>query len=280
MNTLTTKKDLQHYLQQFSGMSIGFVPTMGALHQGHLSLLETSIAENTISVVSIFVNPTQFNDVNDFNRYPKNFKNDEMLLEANGCDILFLPDYSEIYPGTEIKWIETDLGYLEQVMEGKYRPGHYRGVKTVVHNLFTIINPSRAYFGKKDYQQMLIIKKMAENLNMPLQIIPCETKRESDGLAMSSRNENLNEKERAVAGKIPEILMESLKMLKSESTKTVMKWVKGQFENEQELRLQYFEILNQDDLLPVERADPGKTRVFIAAFAGNIRLIDNMLFIG
>jgi pantoate--beta-alanine ligase len=150
----------------------------------------------------------------------------------------------------------------------------------VVHNLFTIINPSRAYFGKKNYQQMLIIQKMVKNLDLPIQIIPCETKRENDGLAMSSRNKSLNERKHTIAGKIPEILMESLKMLKLEPTSTVMKWVKRQFEKEQELRLQYFEILNQENLSPVEKAEPGKTRVFIAIFAENTRLIDNMLFTG
>jgi pantoate--beta-alanine ligase len=280
MITVKTKDSLRGCLQGVSHKSIGFIPTMGALHPGHISLLYKAKAENDLSVVSIFINPTQFNDINDFRNYPKNFLNDQTLLEENACDVLFLPDYQEIYPGKDIEWIDINLGDIEQVMEGKYRSGHFKGVKTVVYNLFKIVNPTRAYFGKKDYQQMLIIMEMVKWLKLPVQIIPCDTQREPDGLAMSSRNRKLNVDERIAAGKIPAIMKEALIRLNNQTPGEVTEWVKEEIDREPLLKLQYLEIVNKNDLMPVQKVQAGNTRIFIAAFAGNIRLIDNMLFKG
>lgn len=281
MEIYTTKTELQARLSKIhKGKSIGFAPTMGALHEGHLSLLERSKDENDISVVSIFINPTQFNDVNDFNNYPREFEHDKTMLRENGCDILFLPGYNEIYPEKNIEWTEVDLGFIEKTMEGKHREGHFRGVKTVVFRLFEIVKPQKAYFGEKDYQQLLIIREMVKMLNMPVQIIRCETKREPDELAMSSRNKKLAEDERMAAARIPLILKGALKLLKTETSEVIISWVKEQFAENPPLQLQYFVLADQDTLKPVSKAEPGKTRIFIAAFAGKIRLIDNMLFEG
>ncbi|MGI8893538.1 MAG: pantoate--beta-alanine ligase [Bacteroidia bacterium] len=280
MITVTTRKDLQDYLPKAADQSIGFVPTMGALHQGHISLLKRAKSENDIGIASIFINPIQFNDINDFNRYPRNFEADKQKLERNGCDLLFLPDYEEIYPGKEIEWIDPDLGYIEQVMEGQYRPGHFKGVKTVVYHLLNIVKPARAYFGKKDYQQMLIIKSMIRVMNLPVEVVPCDTERERDELAMSSRNKTLNSEERHAAAKIPMILNEALERLKDHKTQEVKAWVNDQFLSDPTIHLEYFEILDQESLKPVDRAVAGKTRLFIAAYPGKIRLIDNMLYKG
>ena len=279
MITFTTKKDIRNYLESLPDKgSVGFVPTMGALHQGHISLLNRSKEENEISIVSIFVNPTQFNDINDFHTYPKNFAEDSEILEQQGCNILFLPSYGEIYPEKAINWIDVDLGDLEKVMEGSFRPGHFKGVKTVVYKLFDIIEPDKAYFGIKDYQQLLVIKKMVEKFKMPVQIVPCATKREPDGLAMSSRNKKLNREERTAASEIPLILNKSLEKLSFMAIHEIKQLAQERFNKHPLLQLQYFEILNQDTLLPAEKAKPGNTRIFIAAFAGKTRLIDNMLY--
>ena len=279
MKTITTKKELQEYRKKLSmDSSIGFVPTMGALHEGHLSLLDKSNAENDISIVSIFINPAQFNDVSDFNNYPRNFEHDKLLLAQRKCDILFLPEHNEIYPDQNIDWIDVDLGFIEQTMEGRYRSGHFRGVKTVVFRLFDIVKPHKAYFGEKDYQQMLIVKEMEKKLHMLIQIIPCETQRDDDGLAMSSRNRKLTVEGRRAAAKIPLILKAALNLLKTESPGAVSAWVKEQFAETAELQLQYFEIVDQETLKSVARAEPEKTRLFVAVFVDNVRLIDNMLF--
>lgn len=281
MKIFTTKKELQQFREELSlDKSIGFVPTMGALHEGHLSLLGKCNSENDISIVSIFINPTQFNDVSDFKNYPRDFEQDTLLLTKKNCDILFLPDHNEIYPDKNIDWTDVDLGFIEQTMEGRYRSGHFRGVKTVVFRLFDIVMPHKAYFGEKDYQQMLLVKEMMKKLNMDIQIIPCETKRDADGLAMSSRNRKLSARGRSVAAKIPQILKAGLNFLRTESPGVVSSWVRHQFTEIPELQLQYFEIADQETLKPAAIAEPGKTRLFAAVFVDNVRLIDNMLFEG
>lgn len=281
MKIYTKKSELQEYLTRLQHRNtIGFAPTMGALHEGHLSLLDKAMIENDISVVSIFINPTQFNNTSDFDNYPRDFEHDILLLGERNCNVLFLPELHEIYPENNIHWIDIDLGFIEKTMEGKYRPGHFRGVKTVVYQLLDIIKPLKAYFGEKDYQQMLVIREMIKKLNLPVQIITCETKREHDGLAMSSRNRRLSAEERIAASKIPVILKGALKLLKTETTTVVSSWVREQFAETPELRLQYFEICDQETLKPASIAQPGKVRLFTAVFAGDIRLIDNMLFEG
>ncbi len=190
-----------------NGLRIGFVPTMGALHKGHLSLIERAGAENDRVVVSIFVNPTQFNDPNDLKNYPVNPESDTRLLSTLPCDYVFCPEVDEIYPEPDTR--KFDFGALETVMEGRFRPGHFNGVAQVVSKLFYIVEPHRAYFGLKDFQQYAIIKNMVTRLNIPIELIACETVREQDGLAMSSRNALLTKEHRAVAPEIYKILREA-----------------------------------------------------------------------
>src|ERR1035437_3648920 len=190
-----------------SGKRIGFVPTMGALHEGHLSLLEAAKKECEITICSIFVNPTQFNDKNDLIRYPRMPEKDCRMLENNGCDIVFMPSVEEIYPQTDTRIF--DFGKLDKVLEGAHRPGHFNGVAQVVSRLFEIVKPDKAFFGLKDYQQVLIIKNLVELLHLPIEIIACPILREPDGLAMSSRNMLLSAEERKAASLIPKLMQEA-----------------------------------------------------------------------
>ena len=275
MITATTTKDLQEYLAKAG--SIGFVPTMGALHKGHLSLLKQAKTENDVAVVSIFINPTQFNDPEDFAKYPRNYNDDIDILSKAGCDVLFLPDHSEIYQDEKIKWVDADVGAIEHIMEGVYRPDHFRGVKTVVHKLFEIVKPDKAYFGEKDFQQLRIIQEMVRQLKMPVAIVPCKTEREENGLAMSSRNKNLSAKERMAAAKIPELLARANRALLSNSVEQVVEMVKEEIAQDPILQYQYFIVADEKTLQPIDRVNKSiKARIFIAVFAGKTRLIDNI----
>ena len=200
--------ELTHFLakKKKNGNLIGFVPTMGALHNGHLSLIAQCKMQNTITVSSIFVNPTQFNQAKDFEKYPVTLENDINLLEKAGCDVLFLPSVTEIYPNGIANLPQYQLGYLETVLEGKYRPGHFQGVCQVVHRLLDIVQPNNLYLGQKDYQQCMVIKKLVEITNLNINIVVGSTLREANGLAMSSRNMRLNDDERKKAVKIAETL--------------------------------------------------------------------------
>lgn len=256
------------------GETVGLVPTMGALHQGHLSLVKRAVADNKVVVVSIFVNPTQFNDKSDLSRYPRNLNADLKLLEDSGCSIVFAPDTNEIYPEPDTRTF--DFGDLDKVMEGKHRKGHFNGVAQIVSILFELIKPDRAYFGLKDFQQLVIIKKLVKMLNLQTEIVPCPIIREPDGLAMSSRNELLSDEERKNAPFIYEILQEANNQTGKKSVKELINWVINKINSNTYLTVDYFEIVNDKNLQPVTSwEDDCKKVACIAVFCGKIRLIDN-----
>lgn len=256
--------------------TIGFVPTMGALHAGHLSLVEKSKTQNDVSVVSIFVNPKQFNNAADLAKYPKTIEEDINKLEAASCDILFLPDIAEIYPDTNYKPV-YDLGDLEIILEGKYRPGHFQGVCQVVHRLLDIVRPENMYLGQKDFQQCLVIKKMIADYNMAVSVHVVDTMREQDGLAMSSRNLRLTPEQRAHANTIYEVLQ----WVKDEVKAGDLMLVKIQgsvYLTKHHFKVDYLEIANTTDLTPMHSWDGKQDFVILtAAYLGEIRLIDNLL---
>jgi len=260
---------------KLSNKTIGFVPTMGALHDGHISLVNQSKKENDFTIVSIFVNPTQFNNPDDLKKYPRTEETDIALLESAGTDAVFIPSVEMIYPQGQISETFQFHG-LENQMEGKFRPGHFDGVATVVKKFFEIIQPNRAYFGEKDFQQLRIIQEMVKQFNLPVEIIPVPIKRESDGLAMSSRNMRLTPEMRQESVIINRILSEAKSFLKNHSVTETKVFVSEEFKKTH-LELEYFEIADEAHLLPVSEVEKDvKIRGFIAVFAGDIRLIDNM----
>ena len=260
-----------------SKTTIGFVPTMGALHEGHLSLVENSLNENSITIVSIFVNPTQFNNPEDLEKYPKNLESDlNKLKSVSNTILIYAPNIDDIYEG---KTVSNHFNFdgLENQMEGKFRPGHFDGVGTIVKLLFEIIKPTNAYFGEKDFQQLQIIKKLVEKENLPINIVGCSIFREKNGLAMSSRNERLLPIERESATIIYKTLLEVKSKFNSESISDIKSWVETVFENQIEFKLDYFEIADEASLLPCEeKIETKKYRAFIAVFVNNIRLIDTI----
>ncbi len=260
-----------------TGQQIGFVPTMGALHQGHLALVKEALAENDCVVCSIFVNPTQFDNAEDLLKYPRLEVQDLELLTEVGCQMVFMPSAQEMYPeGFKVEHYE--FGSLQQVMEGASRPGHFDGVATVVRKLFDAVKPHRAYFGKKDYQQLLIIKAMVHQMQLPIEIVPCETFRETDGLAMSSRNLRLSDKERTLAPVIYQILQEASIMAGKYNASPLKLWVQKQLDRYPSMELVYFEIANPEDLSLTLDASPSKNQMgFIVVKIGGVRLIDNIL---
>ncbi len=274
-------RDLHKWLeaQRLAGISIGFVPTMGALHTGHLSLIESSIKANPVTVCSIFVNPTQFNDPKDFEKYPITIEKDIELLANAGCDILFLPSVKEIYPDELSPSLKYDLGYLERILEGKFRPGHFQGVCMVVHRLLEIVMPDNFYLGQKDYQQCMVIKKLLALIGLSNAILVniCPTLREPDGLAMSSRNVRLNEDERIKATAI----FRNLSFIKENLTTGDLKGLKETaFRNLSEagFNVDYIEIADANDLSIIDDWDGQKKLVALAAaFMKEVRLIDNIL---
>lgn len=262
-----------------AGLSIGFVPTMGALHAGHISLLETSKRENTLTVCSIFVNPTQFNNQKDFESYPVTIEKDIYLLEKAGSDILFFPFPDEIYPHSMQKPGLYELGFLEKILEGKYRPGHFQGVCQVVHRLLDIIRPDNLYLGQKDYQQVQIIKKLLSltGLNETVKLTVCPTLREPDGLAMSSRNLLLSGEDRKKAAAISQVLSNIKKNLKKEKIDLLIAEAKD-FLTMQGFKTDYIEIADARTLEPVKNWDGSQKLIALAAAALNdVRLIDNRL---
>ena len=281
LNMILFKKatDINIYLKQIreSGSSIGFVPTMGALHQGHISLISISKKVNMLTVCSIFVNPTQFNDAKDFNNYPSTIEKDIDALEQAGCDVLFLPSVSEMYPhGTQI--IRTyNLGYLETVLEGKYRPGHFQGVCMVVHRLLEIITTNQLYLGQKDYQQCMVIKKLVEIENINTSINICPTLREPAGLAMSSRNMRLGNMEKEQALKIIETLTYIKNNIK-QGALTELKQAAVNNLTQGGFKVDYVEIADADNLEIIDKWDGKRKLVALAAaFLGEVRLIDNLV---
>lgn len=266
--------DLTSQLKK-DGRSIGFVPTMGALHAGHVSLIEKAKAENDIVVCSIFVNPTQFNDPKDLENYPRMPEMDIALLKSAGADIVFLPTPSEIYPnGPQL--LAISLGFMEEIMEGAFRPGHFRGVATVVNRLFEIVQPSNSYFGEKDFQQLAIIRKMVVLLNHTTTIIGCPTLRESDGLAMSSRNMLLTTEQRKAAPLIYKAMEMAKEFIPHHSPAAVIALVKRYIQKSPYLSVQYFELVNPDTLEDISNWEEGQpVQGCIAVLTEGPRLIDN-----
>jgi pantoate--beta-alanine ligase len=281
MHIFSDIHSLQEYLSTIKAQNqqIGCVPTMGALHQGHLSLIAQSKDDNYCTVVTIFVNPTQFNDKKDFENYPRNFDQDLSILNnvLGTPDVVFLPEVKEMYPKEDTR--QFNFGELEKVMEGKHRPGHFNGVAQIVSKLFDAVMPHTAYFGEKDFQQLAIIKQLVKSFHYPIKIQACPTLRENDGLAMSSRNTLLSKEERQIASNIPVILNNSLKNSKGMTIPEIKQWVTNEFAKIKAFELEYFEIANENTLQPIEKKHlTPESRAFIAVKLGKIRLIDNLNF--
>ena len=254
---------------------IGFVPTMGALHNGHISLIKESKKSCDITICSIFVNPNQFNDKGDLARYPRTPEADIKMLEEAGCDVVFMPSVEEIYPKADTRLF--DFGTIDKVLDGAYRPGHFNGVAQVVSRLFDIVKPHKAFFGLKDYQQVLVIKKMVEQLQLKVQIVACSILREADGLAMSSRNTLLNTEERRAASLIPKLMQEAKTLSKTMPLVDVKTKLLAEISTNPTLKADYIEFCDADTLQPVTEIKPGKKVICLAAiFSGKIRLIDNL----
>jgi pantoate--beta-alanine ligase len=275
-----TKSELEEMLSPYrmGGKSIGFVPTMGALHKGHMSLVSLSIKENDVTVCSIFVNPTQFNDPADLKRYPRPVDSDRQMLENTGCDVLFMPSVEEMYPHDDYTLLNENFGILDKVMEGKSRPGHFAGMITIVNKLFNYVKPSKAYFGNKDFQQLTIIKDFVKKHELPILIRECPISRDADGLAMSSRNRLLSPEERKAAGLIPNTLFKVKEMWGIKTIADLKAFVEAEFAKETMLKLDYFEIVHFDTLEQLKEpiAIDAPVVACIATFAGKIRLIDNV----
>ncbi len=262
--------------QKQQDKTIGFVPTMGALHQGHISLIVQSKKECDISVCSIFVNPTQFNNANDLSRYPRTPELDIQLLEQVGCDVLYMPDVKDIYPTTDTR--QFNFGYLDTILEAEHRPGHYNGVGQVVSILLKGIEPDKAFFGSKDYQQVMVVKSLVDQLNLPVEIISCPILRENDGLAMSSRNMLLTLEERKIAKLVPKMMEESREIAKKNGISAAKSYIHNEVAKVSIMKLDYYEVCNADTLEPLTALKPTQQAIsLIAVFVGNIRLIDNWM---
>lgn len=279
MKIFNKKLDLQQFLAPFylEKKAVGLVPTMGALHEGHLSLIQKALSENDIVVVSIFVNPTQFNNAEDLEKYPRNLSGDIKTIERLSQEVvIFAPEISEMYESTP-KAISFDFGGLDKVMEGKFREGHFQGVATIVEKLFELVKPTRAYFGEKDYQQILIIKSMLEQRKLPVTLVPCPIVREESGLAMSSRNERLSPEGRKQAAFIYSVLQEAQKLFTTAEVAEVEAFVKEQFSQKKGFDLEYFTITKADTLEEITEKDPSESyRAFITVYVEGVRLIDNI----
>jgi len=257
--------------------TIGFVPTMGALHQGHLALMQRSIKENDDTVVSIFVNPTQFNNPEDLEKYPRTLEEDvKKMRNLSDKMILYAPSVDDIYEGHTISQ-SFDFDGLENQMEGKFRPGHFNGVGTIVKRLFEIVTPTNAYFGEKDFQQLQIVKKMVEKTHLPVNVVGCPIFREDNQLAMSSRNERLTPEERKEASIIYKVLTEAKEIFQTKSPQETIEFVENSFKDNERFDLEYFVIADESTLLPIDhKTKDKKYRAFIAVFVNSIRLIDTI----
>lgn len=279
MTTIYTRSELRSFLEaeKVQGRQIGLVPTMGALHKGHLSLVERAIQENDRVIVSIFVNPTQFNNPDDLDKYPQNLEADLDILNTYLPKVVvFAPAIEEMY-SRRVEAGNYDLGRLDQVMEGSYREGHFQGVATIVETLLRTTAPDRAYFGEKDYQQLLIIKKLVRDKELEVTICPCPIVREPNGLAMSSRNSRLSKRLRERAGIIFQTLQSANEQFGTKSVTEIVDWVHEVFRNDPDFKLEYFSIADANTLIPIDKKHNNKqSRAFIAVYAGDIRLIDNL----
>ena len=259
------------------GKSIGLVPTMGALHEGHASLVERSVKENDVTVVSVFVNPTQFNDKGDLERYPRTLEADCALLSALGTDCVFAPSVEEVYPEPDTRVFDFDP--LDKVMEGVYRPGHFNGVAQIVSKLFMYVEPTRAYFGEKDFQQLAIIREMVRQQGFALEIVGCPIVREADGLAMSSRNTLLTPEQRVTALAISKALFESVKYAETHTLSETKQMVEQAIADNEGLELEYYEVVDGNTLQPVAAWDDTDYIVgCITVYCGKVRLIDNIRY--
>lgn len=260
-----------------SGKTIGFVPTMGALHLGHLSLVKEAGRLCDVVVVSVFVNPTQFNNPDDLNRYPRDIEKDMALLRQTACELLFVPSVKEVYPEPDTRVF--DFGLIDKVMEGRFRPGHFIGVAQVVSRLFDIVKPHKAFFGAKDFQQIAVVREMVRQLNLKVQIVDCPIVREEDGLAMSSRNLLLNDEQRKKAPLIAHSLFDSCNFALANGVKETRQMVMDAINASNQLEVEYFEIVDGNTLQPVTLWDDSDFIVgCIAVYAGKIRLIDNVVY--
>ena len=279
MKVFTEKELLKNHLAflKAKSITIGFVPTMGALHHGHLSLVKKALAENEIAVVSIFVNPTQFDNTTDLKKYPRTLEKDvELLKTVSNEVVVYAPTVEDVYD-ENVKSESFNFDGLENEMEGKFRSGHFNGVGTIVKRLFEIVEPNSAYFGEKDFQQLQIIKKLAFKYKLPVNVVGCPILREKDGLAMSSRNMRLKPEYRKEAPFIYKTLKTAKEKFGTKSANHVMEWVKKEFAKNELLELEYFIIANSKTLKPlIRKTKKTKYRAFIAAYAGEIRLIDNI----
>ena len=279
MKIVHTINELQSELSALTaqGKMVGLVPTMGALHAGHASLVKRCVKENDVTVVSVFVNPTQFNDKNDLIKYPRTLDADCKLLEANGCSYVFAPSVEEMYPQPDTR--QFSFAPLDTVMEGAFRPGHFNGVAQIVSKLFYAVKPNRAYFGEKDFQQLAIIREMTKQLNFDIEIVGCPIVREVDGLALSSRNSLLSAEEREIALKISQTLFKSRTFAADHSVSETIRFVEESIAAEQGLRLEYFKIVDGYTLQDLKDwADTNYAVGCITVFCGQVRLIDNIKY--
>jgi pantoate--beta-alanine ligase len=269
-------RDVREYLGQKrkEGASVGFVPTMGALHEGHLSLIGISRNQTDLTVCSIFVNPTQFNNQADLTKYPRTPEKDMDMLRSAGCDVLYMPDVADVYPEQDKR--SFDFGYLDTILEGAHRPGHFNGVGQVVSILLEAIQPDKAFFGSKDYQQVMVVKELARQLQLPVEIVACPILREPDGLAMSSRNVRLNKEERQVAALIPQMMQEAIRIVKRNDIVAAKTYIASEVGKQALMKLDYYEVCDANTLKLLGHYVPSQPAVsLIAVFVGNVRLIDN-----
>lgn len=279
MKIVSSIKDLKNFLalEREKGKKVGLVPTMGALHAGHISLVKRCVAENDICVVSDFVNPTQFNDKHDLETYPRTLDADCALLEPVGCDYVFAPSVAEMYPEPDTRVF--NLGPVAEVMEGPRRPGHFNGVAQVVSKLFYIVEPDNAYFGEKDFQQIAVIREMVRQLNMPVHIVDCPIQREADGLALSSRNTRLTPEQRQKAPVIARTLKESTTFVPAKSVQEVIDYVVNTINQVPEMEVEYFEIVDGNTMQPIQNwSDTTYPVGCITVYCGEVRLIDNIKY--
>ncbi len=282
MKIIRTIKDLEQQLNEArnNGQSIGLVPTMGALHAGHISLIDRARNENDVVVVSLFVNPTQFNNPNDLATYPRTEEADCRKLEVAKVDYAFIPSVEEIYPEPDTR--QFDLGGVAEVMEGAMRPGHFNGVAQIVSKLFAITNPTRAYFGEKDFQQIAVIRRMVELLGFDLEIVDCPIKREDDGLAMSSRNVRLNPQQRKSAPTIHRVLEQSVEYSRNHSVEETIEYVVSNIDSDPEMETEYYSIVNPITMQPLKEWNEAPEGVAVGCVTvnlGDVRLIDNQKYL-
>ena len=278
MLLLSDRTSLKSYITdcRAAGRTIGFVPTMGALHQGHVSLLQIAKAQNDVVICSIFVNPTQFNNADDFTHYPKTLEPDLDKCRAAGCDAVFVPDVNEMYGKPTV--LTFNFGPLEAVMEGAHRPGHFNGVATIVSKLFNMVQPTRAYFGQKDLQQFAIIQQLVRDLSFDIELVCCPILREEDGLAMSSRNVRLSAEERQLAPQIYQALLKGKEKLPAGTIKEAVTAILAHLRQFPEITPEYAEVVNADTLQPVAHvSDARSLAICIAVQLGPVRLIDNVV---